>query len=121
MALFEGYERRINQINAALKQNGIGSLEEAESICKGKGLRSVTGTMYSTKAKGPRYLEMAEGYVTKLALDANDEIIGYQFVRLGPMMEQIAKGVAADAALAKCTGTYGRFAEAVKTINPRHE
>lgn len=87
----------------------------------GKGLRSVTGTMYSTKAKGPRYLEMAEGYVTKLALDANDEIIGYQFVRLGPMMEQIAKGVEAGEALAKCTGSYGRFAEAVKTINPRHE
>ncbi|MDD5758466.1 MAG: hypothetical protein PHI06_05225 [Desulfobulbaceae bacterium] len=87
----------------------------------GKGLRSVTGTMYSTKAKGPRYLEMAEGYVTKLALDANDEIIGYQFVRLGPMMEQIAKGAAAADALAKCTGTYGRFTEAVKTINPRHE
>lgn len=87
----------------------------------GKGLRSVTGTMYSTKAKGPRYLEMAEGYVTKLALDTNDEIIGYQFVRLGPMMEQIAKGVDAGEALAKCTGTYGRFAEAVKTINPRHE
>ena len=87
----------------------------------GKGLRSVTGTMYSTKAKGPRYLEMAEGYVTKLALDTNDEIIGYQFVRLGPMMEQIAKGVEASEALAKCTGTYGRFAEAAKTINPRHE
>ena len=64
---------------------------------------------------------MAEGYVTKLALDSNDEIIGYQFVRLGPMMEQIAKGVEAAEALAKCTGTYGRFAEAVKTINPRHE
>ncbi len=31
-------------------------------------------------AKGPRYLEMAEGYVTGIALDADDEIIGYQFV-----------------------------------------
>lgn len=36
MALFEGYERRINQINAFLKQNGIASLEEAEKICLGK-------------------------------------------------------------------------------------
>lgn len=87
----------------------------------GKGLRSVTGTMYSTKEKGPRYLEMAEGYVTRIALDANDEIIGYQFVRLGPMMEQIAKGIDANEALAKSTGSYGRFSEAVKTINPRHE
>ena len=29
----------------------------------GKGLRSQVGTMYATKAKGVRYLEMAEGYV----------------------------------------------------------
>ena len=31
----------------------------------GKGLRSQIGTMYGTKAKGPRYLEMAEGYVQR--------------------------------------------------------
>ena len=46
----------------------------------GKGLRSQVGTMYATKAKGVRYLEMAEGYVTGIALDKNDEVIGYQFV-----------------------------------------
>lgn len=86
----------------------------------GKGLRSVTGTMYSTRAKGPRYLEMAEGYVTKLALDSNDEVIGYEFVRLGPMMELINSGADPKEALEKSTGTYGRFADAVKTINPRH-
>ncbi|MCL1857010.1 MAG: hypothetical protein FWF84_05160, partial [Kiritimatiellaeota bacterium] len=41
----------------------------------GKGLRSQVGTMYSTAQKGVRYLEMAEGYVKRLALDANDEAI----------------------------------------------
>ncbi|MFC3913217.1 iron-sulfur cluster assembly scaffold protein [Pseudaeromonas sharmana] len=87
----------------------------------GKGLRSVTGTMYGTSAKGARYLEMAEGYVTKLALDSDNEIIGYQFVQLGVMMDQIAKGMDAQEALTKATGTYGRFAEAVKVINPRKE
>ena len=87
----------------------------------GKGLRSVTGTMYGTSAKGTRYLEMAEGYVTKLALDSDNEIIGYQFVQLGGMMDQIAKGMDAQEALTKATGTYGRFAEAVKVINPRKE
>ena len=51
----------------------------------GKGLRSQVGTMYGTLAKGPRYLEMAEGYVTGIALDDHDEIIGYQFVSLGKM------------------------------------
>ena len=87
----------------------------------GKGLRSVCGTMFGTTAKGPRYLEMAEGYVQSLALDKNDEIIGYKFVHLGRMMEMITKGMDANEALNKATGTYGRYAEAVKTINPRHE
>jgi NifU-like protein involved in Fe-S cluster formation len=87
----------------------------------GKGLRSVTGTMYGTSAKGVRYLEMAEGYVTELALDADGEVIGYKFVNLGVMMDHIAKGSDAGEALAKASGTYGRFAEAVRTINPRKE
>lgn len=87
----------------------------------GKGLRSQVGTMYGTRAKGVRYLDMAEGYVTRIGLDANDEVIGYEFVHLGKMMEMIQQGTHADAALTKATGSYGRFAEAVRTINPRHE
>ena len=87
----------------------------------GKGLRSQIGTLYGTRAKGPRYLEMAEGYITKLALDEDGEIIGYEFVRMGPMMEMIKKGVDANEAVAKCTGNYGRFDEAAKNIDPRHE
>ena len=87
----------------------------------GKGLRSVTATMYGTTQKGPRYMEMAEGYVTRLALDEQDEIIGYEFVKLGPMMDAIAAGKDPAEALKKCTGTYGRFAEATRTINPRKE
>ncbi len=88
----------------------------------GKGLRSQIGTMYSTKSKGVRYLEMAEGYVTKLALDEEGEVIGYEFVRLGQMMEAITqKGMDPAEALKKFTGTYGRFADAAKYINPRQE
>lgn len=87
----------------------------------GKGLRSQIGTMYGTVAKGVRYLEMAEGYVTRMALDTGDEVIGYEFVHLGKMMEAIQKGVEPAEALKKATSTYGRFDEAVKTINPRHE
>ena len=87
----------------------------------GKGLRSQVGTMYGTLAKGPRYLEMAEGYVTKVALDADDQIIGYRFVHLGRMMEMVAKGMSANEAMEKATGQYGRFDEAVRTIDPRHE
>ena len=87
----------------------------------GKGLRSVTGTMYGTRLKGPRYLEMAEGYVLEVGLDDNDEICGYKFVSMGRMMDMIKDGVEPKQALEKATGTYGRFADAVKTIDPRQE
>ncbi|RLD10815.1 MAG: hypothetical protein DRI44_05060 [Chlamydiae bacterium] len=87
----------------------------------GKGLRSVTATMYGTSEKGARYLEMAEGYVKEIALDKNKEIIGYKFVQIGIMMDLIHKGIDANEALEKATGTYGRFDDAIETINPRHK
>ncbi|HEY5586030.1 MAG TPA: hypothetical protein VIK78_16260 [Ruminiclostridium sp.] len=87
----------------------------------GKGLRSQIGTIYSTQAKGVRYLEMAEGYIINVGLDEDSEIIGYKFVNLGKMMDAIKKGVEPKEAYEKNVGTYGRFAEAVKIIDPRHE
>ena len=87
----------------------------------GKGLRSQVGTMYGTKAKGTRYLEMAEGYVTKLALDEDNETIGYEFVHMGKMMEMIKKGMDANEAMEKASGQYGRVDDAAKLIDPRHE
>ena len=85
----------------------------------GKGLRSQVGTMYGTKAKGSRYLEMAEGYVKNIALDENNEIIGYEFVSLGKMMDFITKGMSPNEAYEKASGKYGRFDEAKTVINPR--
>ena len=38
MALFESYERRIDQINKVISQYGISSVEECETICKNAGL-----------------------------------------------------------------------------------
>ena len=87
----------------------------------GKGLRSQIGTMYGTKGKGVRYLEMAEGYVLSIGLDANDEVIGYQFVNIGKMMDAIKKGADPKEAYEKNVGTYGRYADAVKYIDPRNE
>lgn len=87
----------------------------------GKGLRSQVGTTFATKAKGPRYLELAEGYITKIAIDENDAIIGYKFVHLGKMMEMIKKGMDANDALEKASGQYGRVDDAVKLIDPREE
>ena len=85
----------------------------------GKGLRSQVGTMYGTLKKGPRYLEMAEGYVTGIALDADDKIIGYKFVSLGKMTDFIKKGDDPNTAWEKASGQYGRVADAVKIIDPR--
>ena len=87
----------------------------------GKGLRSQVGTAYSTKLKGPRYLELAEGYVTRLPLDDKNQIIGYEYLHLGKFTDFLKKGMNADDALKKATGTYGRFAEGSKYIDPRYE
>ena len=87
----------------------------------GKGLRSQVGTMYGTKAKGTRYLEMAEGYVTKMALDEDMQVIGYEFVSLGKMTDFIKKGMSPNEAYEKAMGHYGRFENAFKYIDPRKE
>ena len=87
----------------------------------GKGLRSPIGIIFATKSKGVRYLEMAEGYILSLGLDADDEVIGYKFVHLGKMMDMIKNGVNAQEAFEKNTNTYGRYADAVKYIDPRKE
>ena len=103
----------------AFSENGLPVGAGLEDL--GKGLRSQVGTMYSTLQKGPRYLEMAEGYVTRLALDEDNLITGYEFINLGKMMDFIKKGDDANEALKKAKGSYGRFADAAKYIDPRHE
>ncbi len=104
---------------SAFSEDGLSIGAGLEDL--GKGLRSQVGTMFSTKAKGVRYLEMAEGYVIKLALDENDEVTGYQFVRLGKMLEDIRHGMEPNEAYAKNIGQYGRFDGAAKYIDPREE
>ena len=74
-------------------------------VYKRQGLRSMTGTIFSTKEKGVRYLELTEGYINKRAVDANDEVIGYQFVKLGKMMEDIRHGKTPNEAYEKNVGT----------------
>ena len=87
----------------------------------GKGKASQVGTIYSTLDKGPRYLNLAEGYIVEIGLDKNDEIIGYKYVNIGKMMENIKKKMDVNEAIEKASGTYGRFAEAVKIIDPREQ
>ena len=87
----------------------------------GKGLRSQVGTIFSTKLKGVRYLEIAEGYILSLAVDDNGEVIGYQFLRVGKMLEDIRHGANPTEAYEKNIGKYGRYDNAPKYIDPREE
>ena len=104
---------------SAFSEDGLAIGAGLEDL--GKGLRSQVGTMYGTLKKGPRYLEMAEGYVTGIALDEEDQIIGYQYVSLGKMTDFIKKGDDPNTAWEKAKGQYGRVADAVKIIDPRME
>ena len=59
-----------------------------------------------------------------MALDANNEVIGYEFVSLGKMTDFIKKGMEPNEAYKQATGHYGRFSTedgAVKYIDPRKE
>lgn len=103
----------------AFSDNGLPIGAGLEDL--GKGLRSQIGTIFSTKAKGVRYMEMAEGYITSLGLDDKGEVIGYQFVKIGKMLEDIRHGKTPDEAYKANLGQYGRYDEAVKKIDPREE
>ena len=87
----------------------------------GKGTRSMVGTTYGTLEKGPRYLDLTEGYITQLALDEDDEIIGYKYLNFGKMMDFLKAGDDAATAVEKASGQYGRVADAAKLIDPRKE
>ena len=87
----------------------------------GKGLRSQVGTMFATEKKGVRYLEMAEGYILDMALDANDEVIGYKFVHVGKMLSAVKAGKSYQEAFESNVKTYGRYDEGVRFIDPRTE
>ena len=102
---------------SAFSENGLPIGAGLEDL--GKGHRSQVGTIYSTLEKGPRYLDLAEGYIAEIGLDEEDNIIGYKYVNLGKMMDNIKAGIDAMESIAKASGTYGRFEESVKKIDPR--
>ncbi len=104
---------------SAFSRDGLAIGSGLEDL--GKNKRSQVGTIYSTKEKGCRYLELAEGYVLEMGLDANDDIIGYKYVNMGKMLSAIKKGVEPKKALKDAIGYYGRFEEATKIIDPREE
>lgn len=102
---------------SAFSENGLAVGSALEDL--GKTLSSNVGTVYSQDGKGPRYLNLAEGYITKEGLDENGEVIGYEYVAIGSLMKSLREGVDPQEAIKKATKTYGRFADAVTIIDPR--
>lgn len=85
----------------------------------GKNWMSAVGTVYANSEIGPRYLNLAEGYITKLALDENNEIIGYEYLNIGGLVKELEKGVTYSDARKNNCKTYGRYNEGVKFLDPR--
>lgn len=104
---------------SAFSENGLAVGSALEDL--GKTLSSNVGTIYSQDGKGTRYLNLAEGYITKEGLDENGEIIGYEYVAIGSLMKALREGENAQEAIKKATKTYGRFNEAVSVIDPRRD
>ena len=99
MALFEGYERKIDKINGVLAQYGLNSVEECRDLCTAKGFDPYE----IVKGIQPiAFEDVAWAYCVGAAI-------------------AIKKGDDANVALQKAKGSYGRFADAAKYIDPRHE
>lgn len=100
----------------------LGGLEIGASMEDlGKYKTSQVGTIFSTEKTGVRYLNLTEGYITKMALDENDEVIGYEYVNLGLLLKnmQSDENLTCKQAMEKSIKTYGRFNEGKKFVNPR--
>lgn len=104
---------------SAFSEGGLSVGSALEDL--GKNLSSSIGTVYANDKIGPRYLNLTEGYITKLALDSEKEIIGYEYVNTANLMILLESGIDYKTAKEKSTKTYGRYSEGVSYINPRKE
>lgn len=107
---------------SAYSKNGLKVGASLEDL--GKNLRSQVGTMFATRKTGPRYLEMTEGYVETCAIDKDGQIIGYNCINFGKLMDALKAGKPAEEAIAGARTHYGRVTEdqgMVKLIDPRKE
>jgi len=103
---------------SAFSENGLEVGSALEDL--GKHKSSNFATVYGGE-NGPRYLNLAEGYITQLALDSNSEVIGYEYVDINYLIEKLRNGESPTQTLAECTKTYGRFTQGVKFLNPRKD
>ena len=82
---------------------------------------SQVASVYGSREKGPRYLHVNEGYVTRMALDGNSEVIGYELLNVGKMLSLLKLGIPFDQAQERSLEKVGRFAEGIDFIDPRKD
>lgn len=104
---------------SAFSENGLPVGSSMEDL--GSHKMSSVGTTYADTKTGVRYFYTSDGYISKLGLDKNKEIIGYEYINVGKMLNLIEGGIDPSDALTKSTSKYGRFDEAIEVINPRKE
>ena len=113
-----GFNFKVPIIDGVTKMETRIQKEEVESSAVSKDLQEVNAKLalnYSINK------ETALKLYKEVGINYKDNIIGYKYVNLGRMMDGIKAGVDPMEAIAKATGTYGRFDDAVKTIDPRQE
>lgn len=86
----------------------------------GKDKQSKVATIYSNENSGVKYLNTAEGYISKLALDENKEIIGFEYINTAVLIKALQNGISGQDALKKATKHYGRFDDALEFVDPRN-
>ena len=146
MALFENYERRVDKINSVLAQYGISSIEECKEITLAKGIdcdKIVRGTQpicfenaiwaytvgcaIAIKSGAVKAADAAAAIGIGLqsfcipGSVAENRKVGLGHGNLGKMTDFIKKGDTPNDAYNKAIGTYGRFNDAAKYIDPRKE
>lgn len=93
----------------------VGSLDDELA----EGLLSHVGTVSNVEGGIPHIFQTTEGYVTELALDEGNNIIGYKYVSIGKLLEDIQNGAFRD--FAQYCATYGRFTEGVRFQKVRYD
>ena len=90
MSLFEGYERRIAQIEKCCKEYGIANIEEADKICKDKGIVDLLDAVALLKRAHPKVslcvigsgeIQEFKDYALKIGIQDNVVWAGFQSTR----------------------------------------
>ena len=97
-----------------------GSLPVGASLTTSQGPAPRSAPCSAPKLAGAR-LELAQGYVTRMALNDKNEIIAFEFMNLGKFTDALKAGKTPEEAIAGAMGHYGQWENAAKYIDPRND